>query len=611
MPPKQDPRDPAEMGDLDVRHYTIGEILTRMRPLIADRWGPLILAMVLMCITSLGVALMPLLPKIILDVAVAKKLPWVAFAAAGGFLGIALLRMMAFYFSTVIMLFVGEEVVFRMRQRGFRHIQRLCLRFHSRYPSGAIYNRVFENAICQIGMFFRAVFSNIVVWITSLLFSLVVCIWLSPLMAVLVLGGAVGYVVVARKISPRIRRRSQKAMESHNWIAGYILDKLRGTKTIQAFSMEDAVDEDFDARVWPRQVKWIVAQREVRRLHIITEGLGYLIAAGVWVLGAHLVIGGKMQQGTLVAFVGFQMQMTQLVNAITQVYGQSAVARAGFDLYHTVLDTQSTIKDAPTRAMPEQITGRLALEKVTFSYDQQNRPALAELDLAVEPGQTVALVGRSGGGKSTIANLLLRFYDPDAGRVTLDGVDIRELPLRPYRSLFGVVLQEPFLFNDTVEVNLRSARPQASRQEMLDALARSEALEFVNELPDGLDSKVGEEGHSLSGGQRQRLAIARCLLMDPKFLILDEATSALDNETERQIQQALDVLFENRTAFVIAHRLSTIRRADRILVIEDGCIQEEGNFEQLLRMKGRFHRLYTIATSTSTRDFKIDEAGFA
>jgi ABC-type multidrug transport system fused ATPase/permease subunit len=223
----------------------------------------------------------------------------------------------------------------------------------------------------------------------------------------------------------------------------------------------------------------------------------------------------------------------------------------------------------------------------------------------------VALVGRSGGGKSTIANLLMRFYDPNEGQVLLDGIDVRQLPLRSYRRLFGTVLQDPFLFDDTIRENLRCAKPDATDDDIREVLRKAKALEFVEAYPDGLDHRVGEGGHGLSGGQRQRISIARCMLMEPRFLLLDEATSALDNETEAIIQNALESLFENKTVFVIAHRLSTIRRSDRILVVEQGRIVEDGTFDGLLARDGLFRHLYSIATSTSTLQMKIDEAGFA
>jgi len=595
--------------DLQTKTYGVREILWRMRPLVRPHRRRLWLATACVAISATGVATMPLIAKIFIDVVFpAKVMSW-ALLAAGAFLLIGAVRLLAWYGAMRILLRVGEQVVFRMRQMGFRHLQRLCMRFHSKYPSGFLYNRVFEQAICQLGMFLRTAFSTMLVYSLGLILSLVVCLTLSPPMTAVIFAGAAGYVLAARKLAPRIRQRTRQAADSHNWIAGFILDRLRGTKTIQAYAMEDRVQDDFDSKVWPMQEKWIAAQKESLSLQLITECLSYGITAAVWVVGAWAVFGWEMKLGTLVAFVGYQAQFTSSIASLTSIYGQSAAARAGFDLFHSVLDTPSTVPDRADLPMPPDLRGDLTFRDVTFCYD--TRPALANVRFEIPHGQTVALVGRSGGGKTTVANLLLRFYDPDEGAILVDGRDIRELPLRPYRALYGTVMQEPFLFNDTIAENLRCARPDVTEEQLRTALARARALEFVEEFPEGLGHQVGEGGLGLSGGQRQRLSIARCMLLDPKFLVLDEATSALDNETERMIQQALNALFEHRTAFVIAHRLSTIRRADRILVIEKGTIQEDGTFDELLAGDGLFRYLYSIATSTSTRQFKLEEAGFA
>ncbi|MCC6683420.1 MAG: ATP-binding cassette domain-containing protein [Phycisphaeraceae bacterium] len=221
---------------------------------------------------------------------------------------------------------------------------------------------------------------------------------------------------------------------------------------------------------------------------------------------------------------------------------------------------------------------------------------LRNFQLVVPAGNTVALVGASGSGKTTVANLLLRFFYPDQGSILLDGIDIRRYPLHDYRSLFGVVLQDPYLFNETIRTNLLYARPEATEQTLIDALQQAQAWEFVSQLPGRLDYAVRDGGQGLSGGQRQRLAIARCLLLDSRFVILDEPTSALDVESEHLISRALEVLFRGRTVFIIAHRLSTIRRADRILVLEEGRVVQDGNYDHLIAQEGPFQKLHSLTT---------------
>jgi len=607
VPAKEDnPPTPVEVA---VNHYTVREIVRRVKPFVTPHRWRLRLAITLIVLTGVAFTIPPIFTKFMIDEALPARSIKLALGAAAIFLMAMALRMVLWYIASMIVLYMREVVLFQLRSTGFRHLQRLCLRFHNRYPSGMLYDRLFERSICYVGGFLTTLFSNVALYITGFVFSLVVCLYQDYRLTIVIFVGAVGHVTIARIMSPRIRKKTLECSDAHNWIAGYILDKLRGTKTIQAFALEDHTQADFDRRVWPMQQKYIMAHREGLRLGFVSEGIGYLTTAMIFVMGAYAVFNWHKTPGDLMLFVGYQAQLTNTIRMLTNVYGQSAVARAGFDQIFTVLDTRSTIAERPDSVMPTNIKGDLEFSNVSFAYEQ--KPVLSDLNLKIPAGQTIALVGRSGGGKSTVANMLLRFYDPDSGSILLDGTDIRSMPIRQYRSQFGVVLQDPFLFDDTIAGNLRCARPDATDEQIIDALERACALDFVEELSAGIHHRVGEAGGRLSGGQRQRIAVARCMLLRPRFLILDEATSALDNESERYVQQAFDALFEGRTVFIIAHRLSTIRGADRILVVDNGRLVEDGSFEELLDQQGVFHRLYTIATSSSARNIKLDEAGFA
>jgi ABC-type multidrug transport system fused ATPase/permease subunit len=260
--------------------------------------------------------------------------------------------------------------------------------------------------------------------------------------------------------------------------------------------------------------------------------------------------------------------------------------------------------------MPATPQFRLELDRVTFAYTP-GRPVLREVSAVIPAGRTVALVGRSGSGKTTLANLLLRFYDPDSGAIRFDGVDLRDLPLRPYRAHWGVVLQDPYLFDTTIAANMRYAKPDATDDEIRRVLVQARAWDFVQDFADGLQHRVGEAGSQLSGGQRQRLAIARCMLLPSRFVILDEATSALDAESEILVKNSMEALFKGRTVFIIAHRLSTIRSADRVLVMDGGRLVEEGTFDELLACQGVFHHLYRLATTEDSLQHRMDQAGFA
>lgn len=605
--PKIDLQPDAD--DLSIRTYPVGEILRRIWPLVKPYRWPLLVASLLVSGTGLAAAAVPLFSKFIFDVAIPNESLEMAVWIMLLFLLIQALRVVFWYVAQVNIVKIQEKFVFRLRAESYRHLQKLCLRFHDQYPSGYLHDRVFISSICRIGSLITFIFSTLSVQVAMLVFAVIMCAMLNIPMTGIILLGAFGYVVVARIMGPRIQHYARKCHEAHNWICGYIVDKLQGNKTIQAHALEDRVQAEFDSKVWSVQSQFIQARVQQHRLRLIVELLGYSVTAGIHILGTYAVLNWNEQPGTLVAFIGYQAQLINVINQITNVYGQISAARTGFDQLFTVLDTKTTVPDTGTKPVPVRITGRVEFRHVTFAYETD--PVLKDVSFDIPPAHSVALVGRSGAGKSTIANLLMRFYDPNQGQIRIDGVDVREYPLRDLRARFGVVLQEPFLFDDTVESNLRCVKPEATHDEIRNALRRACALEFVERLPNGLRQQVGERGGQLSGGQRQRIAIARAFLLDPDILVLDEATSALDNESEALVQQALDELFKGRTSFVVAHRLSTIRHVDTILVFEEGNLIEQGSYDELLKREGTFHRLHTIATSTSLRRIKLEEGGFA
>jgi len=592
------------------RHYSAGEIVRYMWPLLRPFRGRMLIAASLISLVGLAVAIVPLYPKYIIDMVIPQRSLKLAFIASGIFLAFQLMRMLMWYIGMCQISWINESMLFALRLKGFQHLQNLCLRFHSRYSSGFLYEQVFGRSINGLGIFFVSVFNQLVVYVAGLVFSLAFCFYMNPAMTGLILCGAVAYMAAAHKLSPTIHAKTKETINRANEIAQYIMDKLRGTKTIQAFAMQEHVTDAFHEHIWRLQKTCYESNLQTLKLGFLTEGIGYALNVIIMISGAIAIFGYNMKIGTLVAFLSYEGMFIGLLSACANMYGQFSAARAGFDQLFTVLDTQSTIVSRPGAIMPaEPIIGNIEFRNVTFSYS--SKPVLSNVGFLIPPGQTVALVGRSGAGKTTIANLLLRFFDPDAGAILLDGRDIRDLPLREYRSLYGIVLQDPFLFDDTIVNNLRCARHDASEAEITEALAKACALDFVREFPDGLNHRVGEGGAQLSGGQRQRIAIARCMLLKSRFVILDESTSALDNETERSIQHSIEALFEGRTVFVIAHRLSTIRKADRILVFDAGRLVEDGSFDDLMAAGKMFHRFYSIATSSSSKSLKIEEAGFA
>ncbi|MCE9616156.1 MAG: ABC transporter ATP-binding protein/permease [Lentisphaerae bacterium] len=596
-------------ADMPVHHYTAREVFARLAPLLRPHRARCLLAAALVSAVGLAVSLAPLFPKYVIDRAIPAGSARLALIAAAAFLAVQFARMVLWYAAMRQVYHVQQRMVFELRSLAFGHLQRLCLRFHHQYPSGFLYERVFGNSINNLATFLQQIFQHLATYVVGLIFSLGFCLYLSPLLTVVVLLGAGGYAIAAKALSRRIYAKTRRASEMSMRFTQLTLDKLRGHKTIQAFAMEDRVQDEFEEQAWPLMMRWLDAILESMKLGFISEGLSYVLTAVVVAGGACLVMAGHRPLGTLVAFMGYQGTLIGMMQVLTNFYGQFASARASFDQLFTILDTPSTVLDKPGAAMPQHLAGRLEFRNVTFAY--ADTPVIRDLTASIPPGQVVALVGRSGSGKTTLTNLIMRFYDPASGTISLDDTNIRDLPLRAYRSHFAVVLQDPYLFNTTIAQNLQYTRPGVTDAEMVDALKKAHAWEFVSQFPDGLQHPVGEGGSQLSGGQRQRLALARCILVPSRFIILDEATSALDAESELLIQQALVPAFEGRTAIIIAHRLSTLRFAQRILVLDDGRLVEDGTFEDLLARRGLFHRLHSIATSTNAHTLKLEEAGFA
>lgn len=581
---------------LEVKKHSLAELAKKLWQIVKPfRWR-LAIGCFLIAIAGGIYGLIPLFSKLLIDRAIPEKNMKLAIIIAGGFLIVQFIRNTIWYLAMRQILLTQEKITYSLRTKGFQHLQRLSLRFHSKYPSGFLYQSIFGTAINAVGGCMQTIFKQLSLYITAIAISLIACFILSVPMTLVVLIGSCGYVLIARFSSPRIYRKSKINQEAQNRITEFIVDRLRGTKTIQALAMEERIQDDFEDRLWSTQMKSLQVAKEAFKLSLMTEGCGYIVTSSIMVVGAYSIFNWNLTLGDLVAFIAYQATFTTIVSTLANIYGDISGTRAGLDQLFTVLGTSSETSENIDAKMPPDIKGNIEFRNVTFGYESGN-PVLSNINLNVPAGQTVALVGTSGGGKTTITNLLLRFYDPDKGSLFLDGKDISHLPLRQYRSLYGVVLQDPYLFNESIRDNMLYANPSATEEDIVNALQQSQAWDFVQKFPKKIDHIVGEGGSALSGGQKQRIAIARCLLLKSKFVILDEPTSALDVESEHTIQQAFDNLFKNRTVFIIAHRFSTIRRADRIIVLGEGKILQDGRYEELAESEGVFRKLHLLSNA--------------
>ena len=571
-------------------------VLRRSLPLFAPYRAALILAAIFVALNSATVSSMPLFTRHVFDVAIPRKdltlaiLTMLAFVISMG------LRIWTWYIAQASLLMIREKIIYQLRSTVFRHLQALCLRFHSKYTPGFLYDRTLGNASLAVGVFLSMLFNTLVLYSFQIVFAIIICLRLHVGLTLYVLVMSLGFIFISRYFGKRVRDLTIAFNKQSNEFAGLVVDLLRGAKTIKAFSMEGRVISEFDEQLWPLQLRSLAVNKTTMSLNFVNEGLAFLIQAAIVVAGASLIIPGHISLGTMIAFIAYQQMIIGQIGALSSVSAAYGAAHAGLEQIYEIIDERPSVTEKKDAVMPEGLAPGLRLAGVTFKYDE--RAVLRDISVDIPPGQSVALVGPSGGGKSTVINLLLRFYDPDAGTIYLDGHDIRELPVAAYRGLFGVVLQDPFLFNDTIYNNMTAVKPDASDDEVRHALQMAQAWEFVDALKGGWHFQVGESGSKLSGGQRQRIAIARCFLTNPRIMVLDEATSALDNQSELLVQQALREIMRERTVVVIAHRLSTVRHVDRILVLHAGRIVQDGSYEELSRVPGPFRDLQAASVQT-------------
>ena len=494
-----------------------------------------------------------------------------------------------------LMSILGEWVARDLRSELYEHIQRLSLAFFSRKKTGSIITRVSADTdrlwdFLAFGVVDGSLSLVMILGLSGVLVSLD---WRLGLVMTIPVPL---FVWAIYRYGEALNRLFLRAWRKWSRVSDVLSDTVPGIRVVKAFNQEAREVDRFDRR--NREVTDEFAR--IHRLWTTFWPLVMLAVHGTTVVVWALAVPRLLGQGAALSvgtFISFLLYATMFANPI-EILGQMAriMNRATSSAHRVfeVLDTEAEVKEAPAPVKLEPVQGRVTFDNVTFAYDGI-RQVLRGVSFEVAPGEMIGLVGPSGGGKSTVANLLVRFYDVSGGRVLVDGVDLRELDLGHYRRQVGMVLQDPYLFHGTVVDNIRYGVPEASLDAVVAAARAANAHGFICKLPHGYDTVVGERGHTLSGGERQRVSIARAILHDPRVLILDEATSSVDTETEREIQEALDRLVHGRTVLAIAHRLSTLRKASRLFVIEDGRLVESGTHHELMmRPEGRYRRLYEL-----------------
>jgi ATP-binding cassette subfamily B protein len=396
----------------------------------------------------------------------------------------------------------------------------------------------------------------------------------------------------------RMRRYWTRWSAKWSRLSSHLNESISGIRVVKAFAQENREAERFNFCNDELRDASVVAHRS---WFVFFAIMNFLMSFGlffIWYFGGRQTITGELTYGLLTVFVVYLWELYRPIQFFNEMNNFLARAFAGAERIFELIDARSEPFDDPKATPTPDITGRISFKDVTFGYDP-GKPVLKDINLEVEPGEMIGLVGRSGVGKTTVINLICRFYDVNQGSLEIDGVDIRQIRLTDLRSQIGMVHQESFLFNGAIAENISYGKPDATFDEIVQAAVAAEAHEFIIAKPDGYDTVVGERGNKLSSGEKQRIAIARAILNDPKILILDEATSSLDAETEKKIQAAIARLVKGRTTFAIAHRLSTLRNANRLVVLEDGKIAEVGSHEELIERKGVFYKLVQTQQETS------------
>ncbi|MDQ0191850.1 ABC transporter ATP-binding protein [Paenibacillus wynnii] len=561
-----------------------------MRPYAKQMLPLVMIMMILGTITKLTV---PFLTSLAIDRAIAPKVgnPSLAllYSLTGGVIVLYIVQWIAGVYRIKYTNVIGQRVIYDLRGDLFKHIQKLSFNFFDKRPAGSVLVRV-TNDINSLQDLFTNGVVNLMIDCVQLLGIMIILLLINWKLGLAVMVTVPIMFLISTKLRQKIRIAWQDVRLKNSRINSHLNESIQGIRVTQAYTQEQENMNYFDVMNTDSRKAWNKASamnQGFGPIIEITGGLGTMIL--FW-LGAYLIQSGELTIGALVAFSTYVSNFWDPINRLGQMYNQLLVAMASSERIFEYLDEEPMVQDKPDAKPLPKINGDIQFNKVIFEYEK-GRAALKGIDLDVKAGQSIALVGHTGSGKSTIINLIGRFYDITHGQVTIDGKDIRDVTLQSLREQIGIVLQDTFIFSGTIRDNIRFGRLNANDSEVEDAAKAVDAHEFIMKLPRGYETEVEERGSALSMGQRQLLSFARALLADPRILILDEATASIDTETELKIQDALKILLRGRTSFIVAHRLSTIRHADKIVVLDHGEIKEEGTHRELTARDGVYNGL--------------------